>query len=449
MKRRLFEMLNKYAESRPSRYHMPGHKGKGEGILEPVYPFDITELSFSDNLAEPCGVIALAEKDIAALTGAGKARILTGGSTLGVLTMIYAAAKFFNGQRNKIVLPESSHKSVYNAIKILGLEPVFVNERLVDGLPRFDVEDIAELCDNGAIGVFLTSPDYFGRCVDLEYVKEVTKKSGCFLLVDGAHGAHMAFTDKDRYAGMYADIWVESAHKTLKTLTQGALLGINDSRSSSFIEEGLSVFSTSSPNYLIMASVEDGYKSFAEIPENVFENCKKAREFFAERLRKDYSVIKSDDFLKLCIDLKGGTDGATAGKILEENGIFAELACGRFLLFMISPYFNEEQAIELLAALNGLPVKNEGCCEYLSAFSPERKMSYTSAANSCTEWIDLKDSNGRISAGEVGLFPPCFPLVTAGEVFDNRLIDRLLTGNTFGIKDGKVKVVVKSAADKY
>ena len=448
MKRRLFEMLNNYAVSEPSRYHMPGHKGKGDGILSSVYPYDITELSFSDNLAEPCGVIDLAEKDIAALTGAKKVRILTGGSSLGVLTTVYAAAKFFNGQRNKIVLPESSHKSVYNAIKILGLEPVFINEKIVDGLPWFDVEDIAELCDNGAIGLFLTSPDYFGRCVDLEYAKKITQKNGCFLMVDGAHGAHMAFTDKNRYAGTYADIWVESAHKTLKTLTQGALLGINDLRLSSFAEDGLSIFSTSSPSYLIMSSVEDGYKSFAEIPESVFENCKKAKSVFAERLCKDYSVINSDDFLKLCIDLKGKTDGATAGKLLEENGIFAELACGRFLIFMISPYFNEEQAIKLVTALNNLPVNGENDCECFSVFAPERKMSYTAAADSCAEWVDLKAANGRISAGEVGLFPPCFPLVTAGEMFNNELIARLLTGNTFGIKDGKVKVVV-NAANEY
>ena len=441
-------MLNNYAESESSRYHMPGHKGKGDGILSSVYPYDITELSFSDNLAEPCGVIDLAEKDIAALIGAGKARILTGGSTLGVLTTVYAAAKFFKGKRNKILLPESSHKSVYNAIKILGLEPVFINEKIVDGLPLFNVEDIAELCDNGAIGLFLTSPDYFGRCVDLEYAKKITQKNGCFFMVDGAHGAHMAFTDKKHYAGTYADIWVESAHKTLKTLTQGALLGINDLRLSYFAEDGLSIFSTSSPNYLIMSSVEDGYKSFAEIPESVFENCKKAKSVFAERLCKDYSVINSDDFLKLCIDLKGKTDGATAGKLLEENGIFAELACGRFLIFMISPYFNEEQAIKLVTALNNLPVNGETDCECFSVLAPERKMSYTAAADSCAEWVDLKAANGRISAGEVGLFPPCFPLITAGEMFDNELIARLLTGNTFGIKDGKVKVVV-NAANEY
>lgn len=448
MKRRLFEMLDKYASSEPSRYHMPGHKGKGDGILSSVYPYDITELSFSDNLAEPCGVIALAEKDIAVITGARKARVLTGGSTLGVLTMVYAAAKFFNGQRNKIVLPKSSHKSVYNAIKILGLEPVFIDEKIVDGLPQLDIENIAELCDNGAIGLFLTSPDYFGRCVDLKKTKKITQKSGCFLMVDGAHGAHMAFTDKNRYAGTYADIWVESAHKTLKTLTQGALLGINDLRLSSFAEDGLSIFSTSSPNYLIMSSLEDGYKSFAEIPERVFENCKKAKSFFAKRLRKDYSVINSDDFLKLCIDLKGKTDGVAVGKILEENGIFAELACGRFLIFMLSPYFNEEQAIKLVTVLNNLPVNGENDCECFSVLAPERKMSYTAAADSCAEWVDLKAANGRISAGEVGLFPPCFPLVTAGEMFNNELIARLLTGNTFGIKDGKVKVVV-NAANEY
>ena len=90
LKRHIFSMLEGYAGKNAERYHMPGHKGKGCGVLSGVYPCDITELSFSDNLANPCGVILKAENDIASLIGAKRCRILTGGSTLGVLVSVYA-----------------------------------------------------------------------------------------------------------------------------------------------------------------------------------------------------------------------------------------------------------------------------------------------------------------------------------------------------------------------
>jgi riboflavin kinase/FMN adenylyltransferase len=61
---------------------MPGHQ---------TGQWDITELSFSDNLSAPRGCIAEAEADIATILGAYKSFILTDGSTSGVLSMLYAA----------------------------------------------------------------------------------------------------------------------------------------------------------------------------------------------------------------------------------------------------------------------------------------------------------------------------------------------------------------------
>ena len=91
-------------------FHTPGHKAVG---------WDITELSYSDNLASPIGCIAEAEKDIAELLGAAKSFILTDGSTSGVLSMLYASKLL--GVK-KIFACESAHKSLYNGVAALGLE---------------------------------------------------------------------------------------------------------------------------------------------------------------------------------------------------------------------------------------------------------------------------------------------------------------------------------------
>ena len=452
------DMLERYAKSGAERFHMPGHKGKGEGFLSSVYPYDVTELSFSDNLADPEGVILQAEEDLARIVGAKRSRILTGGSTLGVLVSVYAAYSFFKSERKKLVVPKSSHKSVYNAMRILDLEPVFIPEKIVGGLTQIELKKLPELCDNGVIGVLLTSPDYFGRVTDLAFCSGAVKKCGGFLITDGAHGAHLPFTDERLYAGRFSDIWVDGAHKTLSTLTPGALLNIGDERLTEYVEDGLSIFSSSSPSYLISASVEDGYKKFAGVSSEKLSECKKAVSLFTKLLDSGLSVVKNDDYLKITVDLKNENLGAIVGKKLEEKKVYAELACGRFVLFMASVDFDEAAARNLADKLNAAFAeadeevgtrrredKEKTTCVFSADEEDypvcERKISFVKARTSDFERVDLKDAVGRISAAEVGLFPPCFPLVVAGEVFDNGVIARLLRGNTFGVKDGKVKVV--------
>lgn len=439
MERHILNMLKRYADGSFARYHMPGHKGIGEGELGGIYQYDVTELSFSDNLMHPTGVILQAERDLAHITGAERSRILTGGSTLGVLTSIYAAKRFFKGKAAKLAICKSSHKSVYNALKLLNIEPVFLPEKIVNGLHVLQTDGIAELFDNELIGALITTPDYFGRVTDLKEVREILPKNA-LLLVDGAHGAHLSVTSGSK-GEKYADLCVESAHKTLKTLTQGALLNVYNKDLIDFVDEGLSIFGTSSPSYPIMASVEDGYKTLAEKGEGVFDGVRASVKRFKDLLCEDFSVIKNDDVLKLCIDLNGHADGETVGRSLEGKGIFAELACGRFIIFMLSDGFGLSDAARLADVLNHA---ERGNAHYdMTDDIPllTRATAYLTAANADSEVVDLNDAVGRISASDAGLFPPCYPLITCGEVLDKRVIDRLSVDNTFGLNGKRIKVV--------
>ena len=82
-------------------FHTPGHKRAGA---------DITELSYSDCLLSPKGVIRAAEEDVAQILGAQKSFLLTDGSTCGVHAMLYALR---NAGMGSIAVPEASHRSVY------------------------------------------------------------------------------------------------------------------------------------------------------------------------------------------------------------------------------------------------------------------------------------------------------------------------------------------------
>ena len=423
---------------------MPGHKGyrKGNyGFLKSVYPVDITELSFSDNLAAPTGIIKSAEDDIARLCSCNRAHILTGGSTLGVLAMVCAV----KNRGKKLIISKSSHKSVYNALKLFNIEPVFLQEDLSCGLPspNYLNANIVENCDNDVIGALLTSPDYFGRVSDLQYFASNLKKQGKLLLVDGAHGGHFARTFNNGYPAKYADIWVDGAHKTLNTLTQGALLLVNNEELEDEVENALNIFSTSSPNYIIMASVENGVKDLFELSEkrlNAFENNKKIIE--NSILDRGFSLLKCDDQFKITVDFCAKVNGIKAQEEFEKQNIFVELACDRFMLLMLSPYITKVQALKVAKAFKGLKLQM-GSEHFGTLFIElERKLSYINAINAQSELIDLRECAGRICAENAGIFPPCYPVITAGEVFDNRVIDQLLHNkSTFGVFDKQVKVV--------
>ena len=71
MKLHIYEALAAYKKKNAARFHMPGHKANRRGFpLLRDAALDITELSFSDSLESPNGVIASAQEDIAELLGA-------------------------------------------------------------------------------------------------------------------------------------------------------------------------------------------------------------------------------------------------------------------------------------------------------------------------------------------------------------------------------------------
>ena len=428
-------------------FHTPGHKGGGglSSVLR-ICGEDVTELSYTDDLSSPSGPIAVAQSDIAMIAGAKRAYITTDGSTGGVMSMMYAV----HGRGGKIIVPRNSHKSVWNACKLMGIEPVIVQGEERDGvmLPPA-ASQVATLAANDPdiIGMIAVSPDYYGNIAPLEKYAEVLHGAGKVLLVDGAHGAHLAFEEGRRgYAGNYADIWVESAHKSLPALTQGAAVFLNDLCLEEGLREGLSLFRTTSPSFPIMASVEFAYKYVSERPQ-LIEGAKAAVAAFREKY-PDYRFYPSADWTKLCLDCAPlSADSRKVGALIEKRGIYAEFADGRYLVFYLSPATRASDLKALGAALSWA-LKQRGV---RSSYVPRKKMpnpartySYLYALRQPSEYVSLDASVGRMSAENVGLMPPCIPVVAAGEIIGEDAVEALKSGaHTFGLTEGKIKVVVK------
>ncbi len=387
----IYSMLRTQSKKKHLSFHTPGHKQKG---------FDITELSYSDNLACPRGCIGQAERDIAQILNASNSFILTDGSTAGVFSMLQAAKTL--GAKNVYVI-EPAHVSVYNACSVLGL------------IPLSTAQD--------ADAVLCTSPDYYGNIAQLKTLRALCNREQKLLLVDGAHGGHLHF-DKGLYAGAYADFWVDGAHKSLPALTQGAVVSARTQEQAAALKEAVKLFRTTSPSYPIMASVEYAVK----YPRN--ERLEALVKAYAAKQKR---VQLSGDWTKLCA--RFGERAFEAERYLESNGVFAEFCDGEIVCFYLSPATTKRAFSKLCRVLDKAFKK----FDLKSETSVERNPAPILLRETDGEWIALAESENRVCAANCGLFPPCTPLIKKGETITKEQIERLQkANNVFGLNDGKI-----------
>ena len=395
---RIYSMLKTYGKKRHFSFHTPGHK---------IGKWDITELSFSDNLSCPRGCIAKAQEDVAQILHARAAFFLTDGSTSGVFSMLYAAKRL--GVK-KVALPSRAHKSATNACAVLGLNirPFSSLEEIENALSQADA-------------LLLVSPDYYGVIPPLERLQTLCKTQNKLLLIDGAHGGHLHF-NSSLYAGSYADMWVDGVHKSLPALTQGAVVCAKDERCAEVLREGVDIFRTTSPSYPILASIEYAVK----YPDNLA--LQKAVRAFAFHER----VQANEDWTKLIVHF--GKHAFTALQVLEKRGIYAEFCDGERIVFYLSPATKKREFSLLKSTLLRLferyPLETQPI--------PAPDIFQRSGKE---EWIDLALAENRICARECGLFPPCTPLLVRGEKIQKEKLDLLQkSSNVYGLYQNKICV---------
>ena len=324
----IYGMLAAHAKGRHLSFHTPGHKSGA---------WDITELSYSDNLSCPQGVIAQAERDCAEILGADRSFFLTDGSTSGVLSMLHAASV------RSLAFPKNAHKSVYNGCRILGITPVLLEVPTLSQIPLQPTREEMSEKIKAADALLLVTPDYYGNLADLAFARELCDREGKLLLADGAHGGHLHF-QRGIYAGTYADLWVDGVHKSLPALTQGAVVSARTPELSRRLKESVDIFRTTSPSYPILASVEYAVR----FPRNqALEN-----KVFRFTAAWENRLWPGGDWTKLCVRL--GPAAFRVQKQLEAKGIYAEFCDGNVLMFYLSPATRKRDFLRLRKELVAL-----------------------------------------------------------------------------------------------
>lgn len=450
----LDKKLSAYAQSDYYPFHMPGHKRQSLDFPNP-YMVDITEIDGFDNLHHAQGILQDAQKRASCLYHTKETFYLINGSTCGILTAISAALP----RGGTLLMGRNCHKAAYHAAFLRQLKTCYVLPAATEFgiLGSVCPQDVARaLKDNPKIGaVFLTSPTYDGVVSDIRAIAELVHAYGIPLIVDEAHGAHFIFSEEFPASALEcgADIVIQSLHKTLPCFTQTALLHMNSDRiSPNSIKNFLGIYETSSPSYLLMASMEQGLRTMAEHGNELMAHFTSLLKDFYQQAKQlqHLSVFQQNfcnkascfdwDFSKILIHSGDtGLSGQTLYDILlEKYHLQLEMASGHYATALTSVMDTTEGFERLIEALlkidaesncnrddNNVLVENSVLtCQELYSL-PRQALSLTDAMEKASSTLLLKDAAGYISQEYVYLYPPGIPLIAPGEIITPEFIQNI------------------------
>lgn len=474
----IYDMARRYVEENTVRFHMPGHKGRLYGddaadLAQDMWQMDITELPDTDDLHMPQGAIMEAQRLMAEAYGADRSFLMVNGSTGGIYAMMLAACK----PGDSIVVARNCHKSVINGLILAGLNPIYIWPPMLQDwhiTGQIRPEQVGEALEQHpeAVAVLITSPDYYGLCADVAGIAGVCHQRGVPLLVDEAHGAHFAFHESLPPSAGHcgADIWVNSMHKTLPALTQTAVLHVRSRMlDTDRVRAGLQMAQTTSPSYILMASMDMARRYMANEGRSDLNNllgyiadlsqwlCGMGGVRMMDGSIKGRSGVTFKDPTRLCLDISGlGIGGVAAEELLRAEGVQAEMADLYNVVFITTVMDNAKDFAVLKEALIRLAASGRNAKEVyhppvMTLPHPVQTLSPRQAALGAAERVSLEDAAGRIAAQPIGLYPPGIPAVCPGEFIDRDTIEVLLeasarVGRVFNMGEDKMVAVVREKA---
>lgn len=439
----LYNKLIEYSKSEAYPFHMPGHKRQILSMADP-YGFDLTEIDGFDNLHDAENILLQEQKRAARLYGAEESHFMVNGSTGGLLSAISGVCH----RGDRVLVARNCHTSVYHALELNGLRPVYIWPELDEtlgiykGLRCNQVEALLETYPDIRAVIF-TSPTYEGLFSDVRGICKAAHAKGIPCIVDEAHGSHLRWLGFDDAMDCGADVVIQSLHKTMPALTQTALLHIQGNLvPKERIRKMLATYQTSSPSYVLMASMSLCMSWLENEGPATFEIYKKQTLQLRERLSGLkhiflYSPEEDFDFGKLVI---GTTHASLNGRQLydrlrDEFKLQMEMVCAEHVLAMTTAGDSKEGLERLARALEQMDSELESNVSEriwfdeksfeIRLWAPERMLEIDEAVDLAMEEIPLVQAEGRIIGDYVYLYPPGIPLLVPGEVLGSAQIDQI------------------------
>ena len=424
----VYDFLKSYASSNGLRAHMPGHKGIAPAKeLEMLYKLDITEIKGADSLFEAGGIIAESEHNTSALYGSAATVFSAGGSTLCIQAML----ALMKQENRRVIAVRNVHRAFLNAAALLGLDvqwilPQYGGGILSGSILLPDVEAALAASTEPAC-LYVTSPDYTGRLADTAALAALCRKYGAKLLVDNAHGAHLAFFEKNMHPiALGADLCCDSAHKMLPALTGAALLHTSCSEYAPKLKQAMSLFGSTSPSYLIMASLDLCNRYLSDRIRSDITAALPRISALKESLADRLVFADSEPFHITVKAAESGCSGTELAELLRSGGVECEYADDKLLVLLMSPFSPAEDYERLRAALESAVSGASRRARSKPSFQPKLpKMACAirEAAFAPAEEIPIDEAEGRVCASVKVPCPPAVPIAVSGEIIDRSCID--------------------------
>lgn len=364
--------------------HVPGHKNNTIGFLSRIdWRYDMTEIEGLDDLHEPNDVLKRLNDQLSMKYKGYMAQIMVNGTTNGILAAIYALAK----SHRRFIVVKGAHKSVYHALELAGAD-----------YENIAVEECTTFSFAASDALVITYPTYTGECSDIESIIHHVHSRGGIVVTDEAHGAHCDIADGFPPSSMnyQSDVTIQSYHKMLPALTMASVVFVRDRTLHRSIMKYIDYFETSSPSYLIMASIEQAHAFYADYSPEIFFN---KRKILMEQLKKrDIEVRIQADPAKLLLLHTKVTSRSLAESFIAQD-IYPEMWSDEGVLFCL-PLFHEEDCFPFHLLLERISMMD------------------ISERTSTIEEIPVDLLENRICVQSIVPYPPGVPLVHEGELIN-------------------------------
>ena len=440
---------------------MPGHKRNKEiaqrtGVDLP-YEIDITEITGFDDLHHADGIIKEAEEEAAGLYHSEETHFLVNGSTVGILSAILGVTR----RGDTILVARNCHKSVYHAIEMNGLHPVYLYpgyESREQMNTEVSVEDVkvALEADQKIRAVVLVSPTYDGVVSDIETIAAAVHAKGIPLIIDEAHGAHFGFHSyfPENAVKSGADLVINSLHKTLPSLTQTAIIHINgEIVDREKVRRYLHMLQSSSPSYVLMASIDACIQLLKHDGEELFDQYVTWLSEARAKLKnlRQLRLIETEhyDRSKILISVADAelTSHELSRRLREDYHLEMEMTAGKYVLAMTSVGDTREgfeRLVNALLAIDGglssgvsrtdlrreqlvnVAVQRQNFTIQTNPL-PHAQIIYNSetARELPGTFLSWQQAVGHIALEYAYLYPPGCPLTVPGERVSQEVADML------------------------
>lgn len=424
-------LLQAHAKNNFLKLHTPTHTAfKYSSLIDSSLLASDSSCSvpYFDSLVEPKGKLLDSENLLTRLYNTTKTYYCTGGASLANVIAVFTLAST-NG---KFLVDRQCHQSIHRALKQCSAQVTYIDPRKQDNnsLTPLEPTDLHQLVTSKNFNFLIYNAcTYDGILADNNALVKLCHDNGMLIMADEAWLSHGVFSLSSITAlDAKADIVIHSPHKMMGALSQGSLLHSNLKEDwAAKLCEAYKAFTTSSPSYPIIASVEYACVYYALLGRSLAKKVRTLRDHMISLMRgSEHFQVRRDTFddyhgrldpFKLNIYIKDSAlSGAVIAKILfDDFNICAEKTANSYITFILCPHLSFHD-IDYIAQAFGLIESRLRSSNPETYFQTTAGQSFGGLVKVTSDGITIPFEGAKaISTKEIILYPPGIPLFLAGE----------------------------------